>query len=79
MTELVRERTEALADADVHIELSHRGGGVAARHMTYGELDRRARGIASVLQGRGAGGTPSLLLYSSTADFLAVCAGCRDT
>ncbi|MGC4951341.1 AMP-binding protein [Streptomyces sp. DT224] len=75
-TELVRERTEALAGADVHIELSHRGGGVAARHMTYAELDRRARGIASVLQDRGAAGTPALLLYSSTADFLAAYAGC---
>ncbi|WP_426403211.1 fatty acyl-AMP ligase [Streptomyces sp. R-07] len=75
-TELVRERTEALADADVHIELCHRGAGVAARHMTYAEMDRRARRIASVLQDRGAAGAPALLLYSSTADFLAAYVGC---
>ncbi|MFH8623360.1 fatty acyl-AMP ligase [Streptomyces vietnamensis] len=75
-TDLVRERTEALAEADAHIELRHRGAGVSARHLTYGELDRRARRIASVLQERGAAGAPVLLLYSSTADFLTAYVGC---
>ncbi|MFJ7591011.1 fatty acyl-AMP ligase [Streptomyces sp. NPDC097617] len=75
-TELLRVRAAELADEDVHIFLREAAGGVEAEHLTYGELDREARRIASCLQEYAVTGEPVLLLFSSTAEFLKAFAGC---
>ncbi|MFD9726588.1 fatty acyl-AMP ligase [Streptomyces sp. NPDC059072] len=72
-TAVVHERTAQLADRVAHVELRDRG---LPRELTYGELDRQARRIASVLQERGATGAPVLLLYASSAEFLTAYAAC---
>ncbi|MCM2421597.1 MULTISPECIES: fatty acyl-AMP ligase [unclassified Streptomyces] len=75
-TELVLERAAELADADAHVFLRDAGPAMAAEHLTYGELDREARRIASVLQLHGVEGQPVLLLYPTTAEFLKAFIGC---
>ncbi|MDX3538895.1 fatty acyl-AMP ligase [Streptomyces sp. MB09-01] len=75
-TELLRVRAAELADEDVHIFLRDTAGGVEADHLTYGELDREGRRIASCLREHGATGQPVLLVYSSTVEFLKAFAGC---
>ncbi|MQS14900.1 fatty acyl-AMP ligase [Streptomyces kaniharaensis] len=75
-TELMLDRAEQQPEADAHIELSHSPAGVAERRLTYGELDRTARRIASLIRRHGGEGSPVLLLYPSTADFLAAYVGC---
>lgn len=75
-TELLRVRAAELADEDVHIFLREAAGGVQAEHLTYGELDREARRIASCLQEYAVTGEPVLLAFSSTAEFLKAFAGC---
>ncbi|MEV7028171.1 AMP-binding protein, partial [Kitasatospora sp. NPDC093558] len=75
-TDLVLDRAEEQPDADAHIELSHYPAGVAERRTTYGELDREARRIASLVRAHGGEGGPVLLLYPSTTDFLAAYLGC---
>ncbi len=45
-------------------------------HLTYGELDRRARAIAALLQEMGAGGERVLLLYPPGLDYIAAFFGC---
>lgn len=45
-------------------------------HLTYGELDRRARAIAAVLQARDLVGERALLLYPPGLDFVAGFFGC---
>ncbi|THA54616.1 fatty acyl-AMP ligase [Streptomyces sp. A1136] len=74
-TEALLERAGRSGNAVAHVEIGERAG-TGARTLTYGELDREARRIASLLQERGAEGTPVLLLYGSTTDFLAAYAGC---
>lgn len=44
--------------------------------LTYAELDRRARAIASKLQALNLSGERALLLYSSGLDYIAVFFGC---
>ncbi|MEU7600778.1 fatty acyl-AMP ligase [Streptomyces sp. NPDC041003] len=75
-TELLRVRAAELADEDVHIFLRDTAGGVQADRLTYGELDREGRRIASCLREHGATGQPVLLVYSSTVEFLKAFAGC---
>lgn len=75
-TELVRERTAEFADADVHVFLREGRDGSRAEHLTYRELDRDARRIASCLRERGAAGQPVLLLYPTTPEFLKAFVGC---
>ncbi|WP_457031948.1 fatty acyl-AMP ligase [Kitasatospora sp. P5_F3] len=75
-TDLVRARTAALADHDVHVFLQDTVDGARADRLTYGELDREARRIASLLQLQGAEGKPVLLLYSSTTEFLKAFVAC---
>ncbi|MFI7354930.1 fatty acyl-AMP ligase [Streptomyces avidinii] len=75
-TELLRVRAAELADEDVHIFLREAAGGVEAEHLTYGQLDREARRIASCLQGYAVTGEPVLLAFSSTAEFLKAFVGC---
>ncbi|MEU6557721.1 fatty acyl-AMP ligase [Streptomyces sp. NPDC046915] len=72
-TELLRDRADALGDADAQVFLSDPGG---ARHLTYAELDRRARALAVRLREHGAQGQPVLLLYPQGAEFLVGFAGC---
>ncbi|HEX6508913.1 MAG TPA: AMP-binding protein [Chloroflexota bacterium] len=44
--------------------------------MTFGELDRRARGVAALLQSRVAPGDRALLLYPPGLDYIAAFFGC---
>ncbi|WP_237291374.1 fatty acyl-AMP ligase [Streptomyces sp. Sge12] len=75
-TELLRVRAAELADEDVHIFLREAAGGAEAEHLTYGELDREARRIASCLQEYAVAGEPVLLVFSATTEFLKAFAGC---
>lgn len=45
-------------------------------HLTYAELDSRARAIAGYLQGQGLAGERALLLYPSGPEFIAAFFGC---
>ena len=45
-------------------------------HLTYAELDRRARSIAAGLQARGAAGERVLLVFSPGLDYIAAVFGC---
>ena len=45
-------------------------------HLTYGELDRQARAIATRLQDMGATGERALLLYHPSLEFIAAFFGC---
>lgn len=45
-------------------------------HLTFAELDRRARAIAALLQERRASGQPVLLLYQPGLEYLAAFFGC---
>jgi acyl transferase domain-containing protein/acyl-CoA synthetase (AMP-forming)/AMP-acid ligase II/acyl carrier protein/ubiquinone/menaquinone biosynthesis C-methylase UbiE len=51
-------------------------GEVEAGHLTYLELDRKARAIAAHLESLGAAGERALLLYPSGLDFIAAFSGC---
>ena len=53
-----------------------RDGDDDAADLTYGELDRRARAIAAVLQQRARPGDRALLLYPSGLEFVAAFLGC---
>ncbi|WP_410585855.1 amino acid adenylation domain-containing protein [Amycolatopsis sp. lyj-23] len=46
------------------------------RSLGYGELDRRARGVAALLAERGHAGEPVLLLYPSGLDYVVAFFGC---
>src|ERR687891_969855 len=45
-------------------------------HLTYGELDRRARAIAALLQSPGTMGARALLLHPPGLDYIAALFGC---
>jgi acyl-CoA synthetase (AMP-forming)/AMP-acid ligase II len=45
-------------------------------HLSYGELDRRARAIAAALQDRTTVGSRALLLYPPGYDYIAAFFGC---
>ncbi|MEO6196031.1 MAG: amino acid adenylation domain-containing protein [Thermoanaerobaculia bacterium] len=52
-------------------------GELAEAHLTYGELDRRARGLAATLKREGiGGGARVLLLYPPGLDYVAAFFGC---
>ena len=51
-------------------------GRAAELHFTYGELQRRARVVASALQAMGARGERVLLLYPPGLDYVAGFFGC---
>lgn len=53
-----------------------RDGEQDEQSWTYGELDRRARAVAAVLQAAGAEGRRALLLYPPGLDYLAAFFGC---
>lgn len=74
LVELLRRRALHTPDHLAYTFLNDRG--VEAESLTYQELDKRARAIASVLQRRGARGTPVLLLYPPGSEFIAAFFGC---
>lgn len=49
---------------------------VEESRMTYAELDRQARAIGTVLQRKGAAGTPVLLLHAPSLEYIAAFFGC---
>jgi acyl-CoA synthetase (AMP-forming)/AMP-acid ligase II len=53
-----------------------RDGEVEDSQLTYGELDRQARGIAAWLQDLGLSGERALLLYAPGLEFIAAVFGC---
>ncbi|MEU9958313.1 fatty acyl-AMP ligase [Streptomyces sp. NPDC050982] len=75
-TDVVRERTDALAGRDAFVFLPDDGQGSVPEHLTYAGLDRRARGIASWLREHGAVGRPVLLLHPPGTAFVAAFVGC---
>ncbi|MFD9194464.1 fatty acyl-AMP ligase [Streptomyces phaeochromogenes] len=75
-TDVVRERTDALAERDAFVFLPDDGQGSVPEHLTYASLDRRARGIASWLREHGAVGRPVLLLHPPGTAFVAAFVGC---
>ncbi|MFI6281730.1 fatty acyl-AMP ligase [Streptomyces sp. NPDC050988] len=75
-TDVVRERTDALAERDAFVFLPDDGQGSVPEHLTYAGLDRRARGIASWLREHGAVGRPVLLLHPPGTAFVAAFVGC---
>ncbi|NET91507.1 MAG: fatty acyl-AMP ligase [Kamptonema sp. SIO1D9] len=51
-------------------------GETEGEHLTYAELERRARAIAAQLQALGLSGERCLLLYPSGLDYVAAFFGC---
>jgi acyl-CoA synthetase (AMP-forming)/AMP-acid ligase II len=51
-------------------------GETESGHLTYAELDRRARALGATLQAAGAAGERALLLYPSGLEFVAAFFGC---
>jgi len=51
-------------------------GEVEGAHLTYGELDRRARAIAAVLQQRVERGSRAMLVYPADLEFIVAFFGC---
>ncbi|MFD7033111.1 fatty acyl-AMP ligase [Streptomyces sp. NPDC059917] len=72
-TELLLDRAAARGTADAHVFLRDPGG---AEHLTYADLDRRARALAVRLREHGAQGQPVLLLYPPGPEFLTAFVGC---
>ncbi|MEU6867583.1 fatty acyl-AMP ligase [Streptomyces sp. NPDC046876] len=72
-TDLVRDRAASRGSADAQVFLHDAGG---AEHVTYAELDRKARALAVRLCEHGAQGQPVLLLYPPGPDFLKAFMGC---
>ncbi|HEY0098013.1 MAG TPA: MupA/Atu3671 family FMN-dependent luciferase-like monooxygenase, partial [Pyrinomonadaceae bacterium] len=74
LVELLRHRALHQPDRLAYTFLA--GGDVAETHFTYGELDRRARAIASQLQAQGREGQRVLLLYPAGLEYIAAFFGC---
>jgi acyl-CoA synthetase (AMP-forming)/AMP-acid ligase II len=67
----------ALLQANRHAyTFLRQGESEEARLMTYGDLDQRARAIATLLQSRGAAGKPVLLLHPPGLQYIAAFFGC---
>ncbi|TWT77704.1 putative long-chain-fatty-acid--CoA ligase FadD23 [Posidoniimonas polymericola] len=71
---LLRERTESHPYQRAFSYLVD--GDFDRQHLTYGQLDERARAIAAHLQSRGMAGERALLLYPSGLEFIAAFFGC---
>ncbi len=74
LVELSRRRAEQQADQRAYTYLLDGDGEEA--HLTYAELDRRARAIGGFLQGLGARGERVLLLYPPGLEYVAAFVGC---
>ncbi|HEV2149936.1 MAG TPA: AMP-binding protein, partial [Longimicrobiaceae bacterium] len=74
LVELLRLRAEEDPDRIAYTFLLH--GEVEEGHVTYGDLDLRARAVASRLQALGAPGARALLLYPAGLEYVAALFGC---
>jgi acyl-CoA synthetase (AMP-forming)/AMP-acid ligase II len=74
LVELLRWRAQRQSDQIAYTFLSEGDG--KEFHLTYGELDRRARGIAAGLQSITARGDFVLLLYNPGLEFITAFLGC---
>ncbi|MET0395452.1 MAG: fatty acyl-AMP ligase, partial [Longimicrobiaceae bacterium] len=74
LVELLRLRAEADPDRIAYTFLLN--GEVEEGHVTYGELDLRARAVAARLQALGARGERALLLYPPGLEYIAALFGC---
>jgi amino acid adenylation domain-containing protein len=75
LIELVREHARVRPDQVAYTFINERDG-EEDQSLTYGELDQRARAIASLLQESGAKGERALLLYQPGLDYIAAFLGC---
>src|SRR5436305_12660757 len=76
LVELLRRRAAEAPERPGYCFLVDGGDGDAAVHLTYAELDRRARGLGAALQRLGAAGERALLLYPPGLDYIAAFFGC---
>ncbi|HEX2190772.1 MAG TPA: fatty acyl-AMP ligase, partial [Longimicrobiaceae bacterium] len=74
LVELLRLRAEQEPDFRAYTFLLD--GETEEEHVTYGELDRRARAIAARLQEAGAAGERALLLYAPGLEYIVALFGC---
>lgn len=74
LVDLLRERAAHLPAQRAYTFL--RDGDGAESHLTYGELDERARAIAAHLQARGLSGERAVMLYPPGLDFIVAFFGC---
>ncbi|MET0395204.1 MAG: AMP-binding protein, partial [Longimicrobiaceae bacterium] len=74
LVELLRLRADADPDRVAYTFLLN--GEVEEGHVTYGELDLRARAVAARLQALGARGERALLLYPPGLEYIAALFGC---
>ncbi|RYZ43412.1 MAG: hypothetical protein EOO72_06875 [Myxococcaceae bacterium] len=74
LVELSRRRAEERPDQLAYTFLVD--GDTEEAHLTYGDLDRRARAIGAALQARGAQGERVLLLYPPGLEYVAAFVGC---
>ncbi|MFZ0718964.1 SDR family NAD(P)-dependent oxidoreductase [Mycobacterium sp.] len=74
--DLVRRRAETYRDKVAFDYCRYSPGGEEHSQLTFGELDSRARAIASLLQQMGATGERALVLCPSGLDFIVAFFGC---
>src|SRR5690606_28402385 len=74
LVEMLRQRAAGTPDKTLYIFLAD--GETDERPVTYGQLDRRARQIAALLQQQGNVGDRALLLYPPGLDYIAAFFGC---
>ncbi len=74
LVEMLRQRASSTPDKTLYIFLAD--GETDERPLTYGQLDARARQIASLLQQQGSVGDRALLLYPPGLDYIAAFFGC---
>ncbi len=74
--DLVRQRAETYRDKTAFDYCRYSPDGEQHSQLTFGELDRRARATASVLQQMGATGERALVLCPSGLDFIVAFFGC---
>jgi len=76
LPELLRRRAAEAGDDPAYTFLGD--GEEVAAELTFAELDRRSRAVASALRDAGAAGERVLLLYPPGLDFVAAFLGCLD-
>ena len=74
LVELLQHQARTRADRPAYVFLTD--GKTPGPSLTFGELDRRARALAGLLQGLGAAGERALLLHPAGIDFLIAFWGC---
>src|SRR4051812_22460522 len=74
LVDLLRRRTLHQPNRRAYTFLADRDG--EQEHLSYADLDRRARAIGALLQRQTAPGTRALLLYPPGLDYIAAFFGC---